>query len=63
MSFFCEVCNMDRNLRRRAQRILQEGYQMLGDASIYRFQSDVEAIRSWEMILESAYRLEVELLR
>ena len=54
---------MDRNLRRRAQRILQEGYQMLGDASIYRFQSDVEAIRSWEMILESAYRLEVELLR
>ena len=54
---------MDRNLRRRAQRILQESYQMLGDASIYRFQSDVEAIRTWEMILESAYRLEVEMLR
>ena len=54
---------MDSTVRRQAQRILQESYQMLGDASIYRFQSDVEAIRTWEMILDAAHHLEVVLLK
>lgn len=52
---------MDRNLRRKAQRVLQESWQMLGDASIYRFQSDVECIRTWELILDSASHLEKQM--
>jgi hypothetical protein len=54
---------MERNLRRKAQRVLQESWQMLGDASIYRFQSDAEAIRTWELILDSASHLEKQTTR
>lgn len=63
MSFLLEVSNMERNLRRKAQRVLQESWQMLGDASIYRFQSDAEAIRTWELILDSASHLEKQTTR
>ena len=52
-----------RNVRRRAQRILETSYRMLADAKMFRFQTDAQCIQTWEMILESAVQLEREVMR
>jgi hypothetical protein len=55
--------NAPRNIRRRAQRVLETSYRMLADAKLFRFQSDAQCIHAWETILESAVALERAMIR
>jgi hypothetical protein len=46
-----------------ANTVLQQAYDMLGDAELYRYNTDTQAIRNWERILDTAVRLEQAMIQ
>ena len=46
------------NSKHVANQVLQQAWMMLGDAELYRYNTDVQAVQNWERILDTACTLE-----